>query len=1553
VDTSGTPLNGADLVQGTTFTDTGLGNGTTYYYALVAVDSSDNRSAVSGEVNATPAPPPPSAYALSLNGSSQYVTFGAAPSLGASRFTLETWFKRTGAGVGTSTGSGGIASAIPLVTKGRAEADGSNLDMNYFLGIDSASGKLVADFEDMATGGNHPVSGQTVVSQNAWHHAVASYDGAYWRLYLDGVLDAKVAVGAEPRADSIQHAALATAMTSTGVAAGFLQGVIDEARIWNYARSGSQIRAARNSEIASAAGLIGRFGLNEGSGATVTNSAGAANGTAVGSPSWVAGYDFPADATAPVSPAGLAAMPEAGSITLSWTANGEADVAGYDVYRSTSSPVDTSGTPLNGGDLAQGTSYTDSGVALGTTYHYVLVAVDSSDNRSGASDEASATPQPGDPVFVGAGDIASCTSSGDEATANLLDGIQGSVFTIGDNVYQNGLLSEFNSCYDPTWGRQKSRTRPTPGNHDYGNGTNNGGGYFDYYNGTGNFTGPAGDRDKGYYSYDIGDYWHVVVLNTECGIDASCSLASQEQWLRSDLTANASKNVIALWHRPRWSSGPTRPGDSRFQGLWQDLYDHGVELLLVGHDHQYERFAPQNGSGQLDTTHGVREIIVGTGGDDLSGVGAPVANSQVLNNVTWGVLKLTLHRSSFDWRFIPVAGSSFTDSGTDPVHDAPANAPPTATVSLDTSAPQTNDALTATATKSDAEGQPVTLTYVWKVNGVVKRTYTSATALTDSFDLATAGNGDRGDVVSIEVTPNDGIADGTTAAASATVANADPVFGQDLGDRSDLEGTPVSFSAGASDADLEPLVYEATGLPPGITIDASSGAISGTIAADAAGASPYDVAITVRDGAAVDATDTFTWTVTHANRAPLVDSAAIDQAAPRTNDTLTVTVQAHDPDGDPLDYGYQWTKNGTAIVGATSPSLDLSTAGNGDKGDQIAVTVSASDGQTTSTPLTTTPVTVANTPPSATVALDNSSPQTNAVLTATATKSDADGDPVSLTFVWKTDGVVKRTNTSATALTDTFDLSATGNGDPGQTVTVEVTPNDGQAGGAVASDSALVAADTTPPSAPSGLVSSVSSTAVTLDWADNTEADLAGYDVYRSSTSGGPYVKLNSALLTSSTYRDPGAPAAATSYYVVEASDTSGNASQPSAELAVDRGIAFRAAATGLANSAATLTLPRPAGTQNADLLLATIDVLGTAAPSIPAGWTLLRSDSAGSTLDQRIYLHVAGGAEPASYTWTFAGTQNASGVVVAYVGADVTAPVDATSGASSTSAATATAPSLTTTVANALLVGTFGAAASATVAPPAGMLEQAEIVGGGGGKRTVTELADQPAPLVGATGSRSATLSKAAANVGQLVALRPAGSPPPAQTAPGAPQEVTATAGNGTVHVAWTPPTSDGGIPITNYRVYRGTASGAETLLTTVGVVTTWDDTTAANGTTYYYEVAAVNAVGTGPLSSEASATPVAATPGAPASLTAALKGKTISLSWAAPASNGGAAIAGYRIYRGTASGGESLLTTVGNVTTYKDAGVTSGQTYYYYVTAVNSAGEGARSVEASATVR
>ena len=202
------------------------------------------------------------AHAVSLNGSDQYVRFGQASGLGASHFTIELWFKRTGAGVGTSSGSGGVT-AILLLTKGRAEADGSNVDMNYFLGIDPASGVLTADFEDLATGANHPVVGTNEISSNVWHHAAATYDGGTWRLYLDGVLDKTQAVGAfTPRWDSIQHAALGTAMNSTGVAAGFFEGAIDEARVWNSART-SQINAAKDDDLVSAPGMIGRWGLDE------------------------------------------------------------------------------------------------------------------------------------------------------------------------------------------------------------------------------------------------------------------------------------------------------------------------------------------------------------------------------------------------------------------------------------------------------------------------------------------------------------------------------------------------------------------------------------------------------------------------------------------------------------------------------------------------------------------------------------------------------------------------------------------------------------------------------------------------------------------------------------------------------------------------------------------------------------------------------------------------------------------------------------------------------------------------------------------------------------------------------------------------------------------------------------------------------------------------------------------------------------------------------------------------------------------------------------------
>ena len=219
-------------------------------------------------------------YALQFDGVDDRVTFGPATGpagLGASSFTLELWFMRTGAGVVTSTGTGGI-SAVPLLTKGRAEFDGDVRDMNYFLGIDAKARVLAADFEDMATGLNHPVYGQTAIADNIWYHAAATYDGATWRLYLNGDLDAELAVAGAalvrtPRSDSTQHAGLGTAMTSAGAREGAFKGQMDEVRIWNVARSQAEIQTAMSGPMTVLpAGLIGRWGLDDGTGTVALNS---------------------------------------------------------------------------------------------------------------------------------------------------------------------------------------------------------------------------------------------------------------------------------------------------------------------------------------------------------------------------------------------------------------------------------------------------------------------------------------------------------------------------------------------------------------------------------------------------------------------------------------------------------------------------------------------------------------------------------------------------------------------------------------------------------------------------------------------------------------------------------------------------------------------------------------------------------------------------------------------------------------------------------------------------------------------------------------------------------------------------------------------------------------------------------------------------------------------------------------------------------------------------------------------------------------------------------
>ena len=273
--------------------------------------------------------------------------------------------------------------------------------------------------------------------------------------------------------------------------------------------------------------------------------------------------------------------------------------------------------------------------------------------------EPRANPSPtvaaSDPVLLAAGDIASCLSKGDEATAQLVANISGTVATLGDNVYERGSGAEFTSCFDPTWGAFKARIHPAPGNHEYL--TPGGQGYFDYYGAA------AGQIGKGYYSYDLGA-WHVVVLNSQCWEIGGCGAAApQSQWLKADLGAHPAPCTLAYWHVPRFSSGAH--GDSTLvQSFWDLLYAGGVDVVLNGHDHDYERFAPQDPHGQPDAARGIREFVVGTGGrSHYPFLLGPHANTEVRNDATFGVLKLTLHPTGYDWEFVPVAGKTFTDTG--------------------------------------------------------------------------------------------------------------------------------------------------------------------------------------------------------------------------------------------------------------------------------------------------------------------------------------------------------------------------------------------------------------------------------------------------------------------------------------------------------------------------------------------------------------------------------------------------------------------------------------------------------------------------------------------------------------------------------------------------------------------------------------------------------------------------------------------------------------------------------------------------------------------------
>lgn len=253
-------------------------------------------------------------------------------------------------------------------------------------------------------------------------------------------------------------------------------------------------------------------------------------------------------------------------------------------------------------------------------------------------------------VLVGAGDIGRCSSTGHDETATLLDAIEGTVFTLGDNAYPDGSALQFDQCYARSWGRHRARTRPTPGNHDYR--TREAAGYFAYF---GDAAGPVG---KGYYAYELGG-WQVLALNSVTGLH---EWSSQTAWIRRTLAASGAGCTIAYWHESRFSSGE-HGNNSALATVWKVLYEHGVDVIVTAHDHFYERFAPQSPDGTADPQRGIRAFIVGTGGAGLRPIGIVRANSEFRDAWRFGVLRLELGEGSYRWSFVAAPDGSVTDTG--------------------------------------------------------------------------------------------------------------------------------------------------------------------------------------------------------------------------------------------------------------------------------------------------------------------------------------------------------------------------------------------------------------------------------------------------------------------------------------------------------------------------------------------------------------------------------------------------------------------------------------------------------------------------------------------------------------------------------------------------------------------------------------------------------------------------------------------------------------------------------------------------------------------------
>jgi concanavalin A-like lectin/glucanase superfamily protein len=1129
-------------------------------------------------------------------GSQQYITMGAAGGLGARQFTLELWFKQTGTGVVGRTGSGGLADVIPLIAKGRNQGDGSNLDMNYYLGIQGSpsggpvnpnAGKLVVDFEDTNTGLNHPFVGTTVVTQNVWHHASGTYDGSVWRIYLDGVLDGTSApipaAMATPRFDSIQHFAIGAALGSTGALdtparpRGLFAGLVDEVRVWNVARTGADIQAGIGRSIASAPNLIGSWRLNAASGTAAVNtgSAAAADGTltactvngcdtagehgASAAVGWGLGAPFSVNHAPVVSSATIdQASPHTDGTISVTVASSDSDGDSRTIdYQWLANGVDipgATGRTLNLAPPGHGDEGDQISVRVrahdGFTYSAPLTSVPVTvvvGNVAPVVDSVSideSSPDTNDVLHV---TVAAHDDNGDALTrtyqwrkdGSVLPGETGSSLDLGpagtgdagdqisvEVVVHDGSLDSAPVESSPV---TIGNAAPVVDSVDIDQSRPGTDGVL-------SVTVTAHDDDPGdvlSFSYEWQKNGSDIPGETGATLDLGRpGNGSRDDNIRVRVTANdgstdsppeTSAPVTIVNSAPSVSSATVTPREPDTNDILSvDVVSSDPDNDTVTYTYQWL----MNGSplaGRTDATLNLGAAGNGDKGNQISvevtandgatnsahATSSPVTvqnSAPVINSVTIDqssphtndVLSVTVASAdpdndgvsyTYQWRKngtdlvgqtastfgLAAAGTGDKDDGisvrvtafdgtaaSTPVTSTVVtvvSTAPTATVSLDNRSPSTGATITATATKTDVDpGDVVTLTYLWKVDGTIVKITSNTSALVDTLNLGTPGNGDNGDTVTVTVKGNDGTVHGTPVTDVASVGNAAPAISSVTIDESSPQtGDTLWAIVTASDPDLDALTNSYQWQKNSVDIPGATGA---TLNLATAGNGEKNDRISVRvvagDGWASSSPVTSS-TVTIQNTAPTMSSVVIGRSSLHTDDVLWVNVASADLDGDVQAYTYQWRKGGVDIAGATGATLNLATAGNGDRGEEISVRVAAHDGSASSTGLTSSAETILNSRPSATLALDRHALGTTDTLIATATKADLDaGDTVTLTYEWSVNGTTRRT-TVTTALKDTFDLSLGGNGGSRDTVTVTVTASDGTIAAAPVADSATLA----------------------------------------------------------------------------------------------------------------------------------------------------------------------------------------------------------------------------------------------------------------------------------------------------------------------------------------------------------------------------------------------------------------------------------------------------------------------------------------------------------------